>query len=189
VKLEEIDEIMKGITNERYPEDPIIPVAEPFKNESGSIFNLAWGAFSSASLITSISGAVRSNHYHKTDWHFIHVIDGLMYYYWRKTGNTSTPERRRCPRGTLIFTPPLVEHAVFFPANTSIVTFNRRERDQQNHESDLIRIPPIVMTETCRAVMNGVRCCLPYQHVENRDFRSPIHDGSHESILAQTFDF
>lgn len=189
MKFEEVDEIMKGIAAGRYPEDPVIPVVDSFVNDSGQISNLAWGAFASASFITSVAGSVRSNHYHETDFHFIYVVDGLMQYYWRQAGSVATPKRKRCPPGTLIFTPPLVEHATFFPKATSVVTFNRRARDHESHESDLVRIPPIVTSEVCKAVMNGVRCCLPYQHVEARDFREPIHAGDHESADGQAFGF
>ena len=187
--FEEIDEIMKGIEKGLYPEDPVVPIAAPFTNALGSIFNLAWGSFASASFIESVAGAVRSNHYHETDWHFIYVIDGLAQYYRRKAGSIETPGRVRCGPGTLIFTPPLVEHAVFFPKDTNVVTFNRRARDHESHEKDLVRIAPIVTSEVCPAVLEGIKCCLPYQHVRGRDFRNPIHAGEHESIDGRTFGF
>src|SRR5580698_1933155 len=115
MKFEEVDEIMKKISMGQYPEEPIVPTAEPFINTSGSISNLCWIPVASVSAIGSVAGSVRSNHYHQTDWHFIYVTDGLMYYYWRGANSLATPSRRRCPPGTLIFTPPLVEHATFFP--------------------------------------------------------------------------
>lgn len=188
-----IAEIMNDIVAGNWPAEPVIPVAEPFKNISGEISNLAWGTFESASFIRSVAGSVRSNHFHQTDWHFIYVISGLMYYYQRPSighrKSEVTPLRRRCSAGTLVFTPPLMEHATFFPVATDVVTLQRYQRDHEHHEADLIRIPPLVTTEVCPAVFNGVHCTLPYQHVEKRDFRSPIHPGDHEAVDGQTFNF
>lgn len=185
-----VDAIMKGIEIGQWPKEPLIPVAPPFTNEAGEIWNIAWAPFGSASLIHSVNGMVRSNHYHKTDWHFIHVVSGLMYYYWRPRGSSSTPGRLRCPPGSLVFTPPEVEHATYFPTDCTVVTLNKRARDHESHEQDLVRLEaPLVTAEACTAVFNGVRCVLPYQHVEGRDFRSPIHAGDHESADGTKFNF
>jgi len=91
MKFEEVDEIMKKISMGQYPEEPIVPTAEPFINTSGSISNLCWIPVASVSAIGSVAGSVRSNHYHQTDWHFIYVTDGLMYYYWRGANSLATP--------------------------------------------------------------------------------------------------
>lgn len=181
--------IMEDINGGRWPAEPIVPVAEPFRNESGEIWNLAWAGFGSASFVRSNAGSVRSNHYHEADWHFIYVASGLMYYYQRPAGSTSTPLRWRCPAGTLVFTPPLMEHATFFPVETFAVTLQRQKRDHESHEADLVRVPPFVTTEVCPAVFDGVRCALPWQHVEDRDFRNPIHAGVHEAVDGRTFSF
>lgn len=189
MKFEEINEIMREIEKGHWPDEPVIPVEKPFENSAGAIWNLVWGAFASGSAISSKAGSVRSNHYHKTDSHFIYVVSGLMQYYWRPTGSTATPMRRRCPTGTLIFTPPMVEHATYFPRETFVITFNRRTRDHQSHEDDLVRIPAIVTDEGCPAVFAGHHCVLPYQHVEGRDFQNPVHAGQHETIDGLNFDF
>jgi hypothetical protein len=186
---EKIIGIMDDIAGEAWPADPVIPVAEPFKNASGEIWNLAWAKFESASFIRSVAGSVRSNHYHKTDWHFIFVVSGLMYYYQRDANSNETPLRRRCPPGTLVFTPPFKEHATFFPVATDVVTLQKFQRDHAHHEADLIRVPPFVTTEICPAVFDGVHCTLPWQHVEGRDFRHPIHAGDHEAVDGRTFNF
>jgi uncharacterized RmlC-like cupin family protein len=186
-----LEAIMERVERGDWPAEPLVPVAEPFANKAGEIWNLAWGNFGSASLIHSVKGAVRSNHFHETDWHFIYVISGLMYYYWRPRGNIlSTPGRIRCPTGALIFTPPCVEHATYFPSDCTVVTLNKRARDHASHESDLVRIdPPLVTNEVCPAVSDGTKCVLPYQHVEGRDFRSPIHTGDHEAEDGRHFSF
>lgn len=186
---EQISKIMDDITAGEWPQEPVIPVAVPFTNESGEIWNLAWGKFESASLVCSRAGSVRSNHYHNTDWHFLCVASGVMYYYQRQHGSSATPLRRRCPSGTLIFTPPGFEHATFFPVETTVVTLQRNRRDKKSHEEDLVRVSPLVTKETCPAVFDGVHCVLPWQHVEGRDFRNPIHAGDHETADGRIFNF
>lgn len=181
--------LMLKIQDGRWPESPLIPVEKPFKNDAGEIWNLAWGNFASASAVRSVAGAVRSNHFHKTDWHFMYVASGVMQYYWRPAGSIATPSRLRCPAGTLVFTAPMIEHATFFPTETLVVTFNRRTRDHDSHEADVVRVPPLVTTEVCPAVLHGHRCTLPYQYIETRDFRNPIHDGDHEDQDGNTFSF
>ena len=187
---DEIAGLMLKIEQGTWPENPLIPVGKPFENKSGKIWNLVWGKFGSGTAIQSEAGAVRSNHFHMTDTHFIYVVSGLMYYYWRPAQpKAETPKRVRCPAGSLVFTPPMVEHATYFPKETFVVTFNSRARDHKSHESDLVRVDPFVTSEQCPSVLYGHRCVLPYQFVEKRDFRHPIHDGEHEDIDGSTFAF
>jgi hypothetical protein len=46
----------------------------------------------------------------------------------------------------MFFTPPLVEHAMFFPIDTVFLTFAKNVRDTEHHESDVVRIPIIAAT-------------------------------------------
>ena len=75
-----------------YPEQVSVPLDEPFVNENGSIQNLLLERFTSAAIITSVPGAVRANHYHKTDWHYSYVISGSIRYFWRSVGSKAPPQ-------------------------------------------------------------------------------------------------
>ena len=44
----------------------------------------------------------------------------------------------------MFFTPPLVEHAMVFPVDTSFLTLGRNSRAQEVYESDVVRVPNIV---------------------------------------------
>src|SRR5205814_1962614 len=112
----------------------------PFVNQNGTIQNLLLERFTSAALITSSPGAVRANHYHKTDWHYSYVVQGTVWYYWRPVGVKDPPRAERFGAGMMFFTPPLVEHAMVFPEETSFITFAKNIRDHENHEADLIRV-------------------------------------------------
>ena len=40
----------------------------------------------------------------------------------------------------MIFTPPMVDHAMKFPTDTLFLTLSRNARDQKNYEEDVVRI-------------------------------------------------
>lgn len=186
-----IDDVLDGIEAGNYPNEPRVEISPPFENDAGSIWNLARGAFGSASFIKSKAGAVRSNHYHQTDSHFIYVVSGFMYYYWCQVKDVASKpcERIRVAAGELIFTPPMVAHATYFPVETSVVTLNKYARDHQHHEADLVRVSPLVTTEVCPAVLNGHRCCLPFETTRDAPTHN-IHCGEmHESIGGYKFGF
>lgn len=94
----------------------------------------------SALIITSKKGTVRANHYHKTDWHYCQVLSGSIEYYHRPLGSKAKPERVLVKTGQLFFTPPLVEHAMVFPEDTTFLTLSCNKRDQKAYEEDLVRV-------------------------------------------------
>lgn len=126
-----------------YPDQVAVPIDAPFVNQNGEIFNLLLERFTSVALIRSVAGAVRANHYHKTDWHYSYVQAGVVWYYWRPIGSKDRPKHEKFPAGTMFFTPPMLEHAMFFPEETTILTFAKNIRDTEHHESDVVRVPLI----------------------------------------------
>ena len=92
------------------------------------------------SLIRSNKGAVRSNHYHVTDWHYMYVTKGSFDYYWRPTGSNDAPKVERVSAGELIFTPPMEDHATVFLEETDMFVASRNPRDQATYESDVRRV-------------------------------------------------
>jgi quercetin dioxygenase-like cupin family protein len=101
-------------------------------------------------LITSARGTVRANHYHKTDWHYCYFLSGKLEYLRRPVGSDAAPERIIVDAGQLLFTPPMVEHALVFLENTVFLTLSRNLRDQENYERDLVRtvlVDPIEVRE------------------------------------------
>jgi dTDP-4-dehydrorhamnose 3,5-epimerase-like enzyme len=139
-----MDAIEVGHRTGIYPEDPTIPTPLPFVNNAGSIQNFAIGTFKTATVIISKGRTVRSNHYHKTDSHVIYVLDGSCWYYWRDIksqgpGTKDIKDKHYFP-GQAFFTPPLIEHATFFPRHTTLFVVSRYSRDHESHESDLVRV-------------------------------------------------
>ena len=123
-----------------WPKEPIVPLETPYVDERGVIQNLVEAPMRSAVLITSKKGSVRANHHHKTDWHYCYFLSGAMEYYHRATGSNAQPERLLVKAGHMVFTPPMVDHAMKFLEDTVFITLSRNARDHEAYESDLVQI-------------------------------------------------
>lgn len=134
------EEYTKLVEKETYPNDPEVIIDHSFKNNNGEIKNLLLQSFTSVALIDSVAGSVRANHYHKTDWHYAYVLNGEINYFWRDANKKDKINSKIFTKNQMFFTPPLVEHAMFFPIETSFITFAKNKRDHSSHENDLVRI-------------------------------------------------
>lgn len=123
-----------------WPKEPLVTLEEAFADERGKIQPLVEMLMRSAVLIDSAKDALRANHYHKTDWHFCYVLRGAIDYYHRPFGDKNPPQRILVPEGKMVFTPPMVEHAMKFPERTQFLTLSRNPRDQKSYEDDVVRV-------------------------------------------------
>jgi dTDP-4-dehydrorhamnose 3,5-epimerase-like enzyme len=124
----------------------IIPQRPPFVDERGEIRNLIDAPFTSAAVITSVKGAIRGNHYHKTDYHYAWLQSGGMIYYHRPVGNRHPPQQWVISPGQMFYTPAMYEHAMHFTENSVLLVFARNNREMANYEADTVRIPPLKVT-------------------------------------------
>jgi len=127
----------------KWPREVIVALEKAFVDARGEIQPIVDLTMESCVLITSVKGAVRANHYHRTDWHFCYVLSGSIDYYSRPTGSEERPQKVRVKAGELFFTPPMVDHAMVFPEDTVFITLGRNSRTQEAYEADVVRIPPI----------------------------------------------
>ena len=123
-----------------WPSEPLVNLQNPFVDKRGSIQPLVDLMMKSAVMINSKAGSLRANHYHKTDWHYCYVISGVIEYFYRKTGSLEEPKRILVKKGQMVFTPPMVDHAMKFTEETTFLTLSRNPRDQETYEKDVIRI-------------------------------------------------
>jgi len=131
----------------QWPQEVIVSLDKPFVDARGEIQPLVDADMKSCVLITSKKGTVRANHYHKTDWHYCHVLKGTIEYYHRPHGSDETPQKVVIQTGQMFFTPPMVDHAMVFPEDTVFLAFGRNSRKQEVYEADVVRIPPINTAE------------------------------------------
>ncbi|MDP6572800.1 MAG: cupin domain-containing protein [Rhodospirillales bacterium] len=123
-----------------WPDGVIVPLEEPFADDRGAIQPLVDADMKSCVLISSKKGTVRANHYHKTDWHYCYVLSGSIEYYHRPHGGDGEPEMVLVKSGQLFFTPPMVDHTMVFPEDTTFLTLGRNSRKQEVYEADVERI-------------------------------------------------
>ncbi len=123
-----------------WPKDPLVPLEKPFVDARGAIQPLVDEMMKSAVMIESKKGSLRANHYHKTDWHYCYVISGAIEYYHRPTGSDQEPESLLVKAGEMVFTPPMVDHGMTFPEDTTFLTLSRNPRDQASYEADVVRV-------------------------------------------------
>jgi quercetin dioxygenase-like cupin family protein len=133
-------EYVDAVAAGQYPQDPTVPRETAFEDERGAIANLSLLDIGAVSEIVSRRGAVRANHWHKEDWHFAYVVAGKVRYFQRAQGDGDIPEPKEYGPGDLFFTPPQLEHAMLFTENSVILTWSKRRRDHDSHESDVVRV-------------------------------------------------
>ena len=121
-------------------EDPLIQLPGAFRDERGAIQTLVDGGIQSVQIITSKANTIRANHYHRTDSHFMYVVSGAMKYFHRAAGSSSAPASVVVHAGEMVFTPPMVEHAVEFLEDSVFVNITGKPRDQGTYEDDLVRV-------------------------------------------------
>ena len=88
--------------------------------------------------IFSKAGSIRSNHWHKTDWHICYVVSGRMDYYERHVGGEDII-RKTVEAGGWVRSDPYWEHTTVFPVDTVLLVFARNERDEDSYGADLVR--------------------------------------------------
>ena len=125
-------------------DDVIITPRPPFVDERGEILNLIDAPFTSAAMITSVAGAIRGNHYHKTDYHYCWLQRGGMVYLHRPAGSAAPAQRWTIKPGQMFYTPPMFEHAMHFTADSVLLVFARNNREMVNYEADTIRVSPLL---------------------------------------------
>jgi oxalate decarboxylase/phosphoglucose isomerase-like protein (cupin superfamily) len=125
-------------------ESTLTEIRPPFTDARGEILNLLDLAIGSVSLITSAPGAVRANHYHKTDWHYCYMEKGAMDYYFRPVGSKEPAKFLRVEQGQMVYTPSNEEHAMVFTEDSAMWCFAGNPRTSADYESDTVRVPSIV---------------------------------------------
>ena len=123
-----------------WPKTGLVDLDTPHSDDRGVIQSLVNFPMKNLSLITSKKGAVRSNHYHLTDWHYMYVLSGSFDYYYRPTNSHEKLQCVRVKTGDMIFTPPMEDHATVFIEDCDLLAISRNPRDQLTYEEDVRRV-------------------------------------------------
>lgn len=109
------------------------------KSNRGEILSIVDEKVSNVSIITCNAGAIRSNHFHKKDFHFMFVLEGKIDYFYKSLKNDNI-KYIEVLSGENIFTPNNEIHATFFPVKTRLIVSSGLPRDQKTYENDTIRV-------------------------------------------------
>jgi len=123
---------------ENYPKNPLVPLDTPFVDDRGVIQNLLNCNIGSAAIITSKKDSERSNHYHKSSWHYLYIVSGSLKYYERNVDGSEKFEAIY-KTGDLFYTPPNKVHKTVFLEDCTMMSFGKSPKDHDSHEEDLIR--------------------------------------------------
>lgn len=143
------DELRTNPENTR-PTDPAPPLRstakvqladDGFTSAAGHIYNLQHGGCTgTVSVLHSQPGTWRARHFHRQDSHKLFVVSGLVRYYERPIGSRHEPEPETFAPGEMFETPAMVEHAMYFPVDTVMVSISPKSRTHEEHEADVVRV-------------------------------------------------
>ena len=105
----------------------------------GDILSIVDKEVSNVSIITCNPGSIRSNHYHKKDFHYMYVLEGKIDYFYKSLYNENIKYFSVLP-GDNIFTPNEEIHATYFPVKTKLIVSSCFPRDQLTYEADTVRV-------------------------------------------------
>jgi quercetin dioxygenase-like cupin family protein len=92
-------------------------------------------------IIRSKPGAVRANHYHKKDSHYVYMLEGEMEYTSKPMDDSKAKkETVTLVPGDLVFTPPMTGHAMRAIKETTFLALATESRGQDAYEEDTVRI-------------------------------------------------
>lgn len=105
---------------------------EPFVDDRGTIQDL-FGHTDAVTLIRSVKGAVRGNHFHKHTTQWTYVLSGRLQV---KSGNTDLVVEP----GEMVVDTPGVPHAWRALEDTDCLVFTKGPRSGAEYESDTFRL-------------------------------------------------
>lgn len=110
-----------------------------FSDARGTITDLlTHEVFDAVSVITSVRGAVRGDHYHAETYQVLYILRGRIRLITQLPGE---PVRAvEAGIGELVRTPPLERHAIHALEDTEFIVFTRGPRAGAGYESDTIRL-------------------------------------------------
>lgn len=126
------------VEKEEFPENPLVPLDKPFINDAGVIQNLLNCKIGAVAIIDSKCNSVRSNHWHKSSWHYLYIVSGRVRYYERNLDGTDVIIKDY-KEGDMFFTPPNKVHKTQFLTDCIMISLGKESKDHETHEKDIIR--------------------------------------------------
>ena len=133
-------ELSKMFTVDHFEDYPLIKIPQTFTDGRGTIMNIADGSLGDVAFITSLSGSIRANHFHKQDWHLTFLITGGMNYEWQDSKREKGKKLTIVTSGQLIFTPSNTPHKMTFTQDSTFIAISRLNRSHEEYSADTIAL-------------------------------------------------
>lgn len=113
---------------------------DTFKDERGLIQFVSEGTkWQTVILISSTKGAIRANHYHKTDTHLMHIIKGRARYVEQgRDQSAGFVVDRIVEEGDQILTVPDVPHAMEFLEDSQMLVLSTNPRQPDDYLNEIV---------------------------------------------------
>ena len=105
----------------------------------GSIISIVDHPVQNVSIIESLKGSIRSNHFHHVDFHFMYVLEGSIDYFFKPL-NKDDINYFKVLEGDTILSPSKEIHGCYFPEFTRLIVSSGFPRDQKTYEADTERV-------------------------------------------------
>lgn len=89
-------------------------------------------------LITSVSGVTRGNHYHKETIQWVYILEGRMKLLTQMPGTPVVATTLE--KGDLVMNEPMEKHAMISLENSTFIVFTRGVRGGEDYEKDTYRL-------------------------------------------------
>ncbi len=129
-----------------YPNSECIKIVKPFHVDDRGVLAFLSDQdhrfkITEVMWMESKTGAVRANHYHKTDVHTIYLVSGKFEYITRDMRDPNAKvEKTIVNAGEIVTSPSMVAHKVVFLEDSLTVVLTTEPRDQEHYESDTVRL-------------------------------------------------
>jgi quercetin dioxygenase-like cupin family protein len=121
-------------------------VETAFEDARGSIADILEDeTIEHVSLLTTVKGSVRGNHYHRETDQWLYIVTGALEYAIRNADGISSGVVRA---GDVLQTGPMESHALVAIEDTTMVVMTRGPRGGREYESDTYRLAePLIEPE------------------------------------------
>ena len=129
----------------------IVALPPVIESDAGTIQNLPLSMVDryqqgpGVAVIHCKAGSVRSNHWHRRDWHYLYVISGEMEYHEAEMPQCNPIHVRLVKAGQMVFTAAGMAHATKFVVDTVLLSIARCPQDAMSRDGDCVKLERVLI--------------------------------------------
>jgi oxalate decarboxylase/phosphoglucose isomerase-like protein (cupin superfamily) len=125
-------------------------ITAAFEDARGSIADILEDELiEHVSILTTVRGSVRGNHYHRETYQWVYIVSGKLRYVTHTDGGPALAGVVRA--GDVLMTGPMESHAMEALEDTTMVVMTRGPRGGREYESDTFRLKsPLILNDVAQ---------------------------------------